>query len=257
MKYFAFVRLAARGAIHARGELLGRAVFFAVILFVFTSLWTAVQESGMPIAAAPASLVWYLAITEWILLSAPAIHIDIQESIRRGDVVCQLGRPVSFVGAALAEGIGLLLVRAPILFLVACGCAYALTGQVPPPSVLAAVVPLGLIGSAVITALFLGLGLCAFWLGDASPLWWVTQKLIFVLGGLMMPVALYPTVIQRVAAFTPFPAILAGPATLALNGSTAGAGTLALVLAAWSIATVAAVEWLFRRATGSLTVNGG
>jgi hypothetical protein len=30
--------------------------------------------------------MWYLAMTEWILLSAPAIHVDIQEAVRRGDV---------------------------------------------------------------------------------------------------------------------------------------------------------------------------
>src|SRR5437667_1368026 len=89
-KYAAFLRVAAAHARRERGELYGRVAFFAVILGVFSSLWHAVAEAGMPIAADPKALVWYLAVTEWIVLSAPPIHIDIQEAIRRGDLVCRL-----------------------------------------------------------------------------------------------------------------------------------------------------------------------
>jgi hypothetical protein len=39
------------------------------------------------------------------------VHVELQEAVRRGDVACQLGRPVSFVGAAFAEGVGLLALR--------------------------------------------------------------------------------------------------------------------------------------------------
>jgi ABC-2 type transport system permease protein len=257
IKYGAFVRIAAAGARQARGELYGRAVFFVVVLGVFTSLWKAVEEAGMPIAAEPVSLVWYLAITEWILMSMPTIHMDIQESIRRGDVVCQLGRPVSYVGAVFAEGVGALLMRAPVLFLVACGASFVLTRHMLPVTVLAAIVPLGFVAAALLTAIYVGLGMAAFWLGDASPLWWVSQKALFVLGGMMMPLSLYPDVIQHVAAFTPFPAILAGPATLALRGNIEGLGMLTLRLAGWSVVTAAALQLLFRRATRTLTLNGG
>ena len=98
-RYLAFARIAATQARRARGELYGRMAFFAVILGVFSSLWRAVAEAGMPIAADPGSLVWYLAVTEWILFSAPPVHLEIQETIRRGDVVYRLGHPASFVAA--------------------------------------------------------------------------------------------------------------------------------------------------------------
>jgi ABC-2 type transport system permease protein len=257
IKYGAFLRIAAAGARQERAEIYGRGIFFVIVLGVFTSLWNAVREAGMPIAAEPASLVWYLAITEWILLSMPMMHMEIQESIRRGDIVCQIGRPVSYVGAVVAEGIGALLVRAPLLFVIACVTASILTGHVPPVRVLLTIVPIGLVATALLTAIYVGLGLAAFWLGDASPLWWVSQKLLFVLGGLMMPLSLYPDAIQRAAAFTPFPAILAGPATLALHESVEGLGALMLSLAGWLVVTMVTLQLLFRRATRTLTMNGG
>ena len=120
LKYGGFVRIAAAQARRERGELYGRVTFFAVILGVFASLWHAVAEAGMPVAAEPRALVWYLAATEWIVLSTPPIHIEIQEAIRRGDIVCQLGRPASYVGAKFAEGLGLLATRAPVLGVTAC-----------------------------------------------------------------------------------------------------------------------------------------
>src|SRR5262245_20465261 len=142
-RYAAFSQISATQARRERNELYGRMAFFAVILGVFSSLWRAVDEAGMPVAADPKSLVWYLAATEWILLSAPPIHIGIQEAIRRGDVVYRLGHPVSYVAAEFATGFGLLAMRAPFLGLTAFGCAFAFTGWTPPPTTLLVVVPFG------------------------------------------------------------------------------------------------------------------
>src|SRR4029453_8070074 len=82
-KYGAFVKVAAARTRRESGEVYGRAIFFAVVLGVFSSLWRAVAEAGMPLAADPRTLVWYLAATEWILLSAPTVPLDVQEAIRR------------------------------------------------------------------------------------------------------------------------------------------------------------------------------
>jgi len=256
-KYAAFSRIAASQARRERNELYGRMAFFAVILGVFSSLWRAVEEAGMPVAADPKSLVWYLAATEWILLSAPPIHIEIQEAIRRGDVVYRLGHPVSYVVAELAAGLGLLAVRAPFLGLTAFFCAFAFTGWIPPLTALFIVVPFGFAASAVITALYLGIGLLAFWLQDVAPVYWVWQKLMFVLGGLMLPLELYPAFVRRAAVFTPFPSLLAAPASFVLGTNLVTPGALAGRLAFWSGVTACAVSWIFRRAASTVTINGG
>src|SRR5262249_48474729 len=162
-------------------------------------------EAGLPVSADPKSLVWYLATTEWILLSVPQAHLDIQEAIRRGDVVYRLGRPASFVLGELASRLGFLALRAPVIGLAAFVGGFAFTRWTPPLSALAIVVPFGLAAAALMTALHVWIGLLAFWLQDVSPVYWVWQKLMFVLGGLMLPLGLYPEFIQKVAAVTPFP----------------------------------------------------
>jgi ABC-2 type transport system permease protein len=256
-KYLAYSRITTSQARRERGELYGRIVFFAVILGVFSSLWRAVAEAGLPVAADGGALVWYLAVTEWIVLSAPPLHLEIQEAIRRGDVVYRLGHPASFVIAEFAASLGLLAVRAPLLGLTAFLCAYAFTGWIPPAAAIAMVVPFGLVAAALMTALHLWIGLLAFWLQDVSPVYWVWQKLMFILGGLMLPLALYPELIQRIAAFTPFPFLLAGPASFVLEHGSVAPGALAGHLALWCCATGVAVSWTFRRATAAMTINGG
>jgi ABC-2 type transport system permease protein len=256
-RYAAFSRISATQARRERNELYGRMAFFVVILGVFSSLWRAVAEAGMPLAADPKSLVWYLAATEWILLSAPPIHIEIQEAVRRGDVVYRLGHPVSYVVAEFASGLGLLAVRAPFLGLTAFLCAFAFTGWTPPATALLVVVPFGFAASALITALYLAIGLLAFWLQDVAPVYWVWQKLMFVLGGLMLPLELYPAFVQRAALFTPFPSLLAAPASFVLGTHLVTPGALAGRLIGWSVATALGVSWIFRRAVSRVTINGG
>ena len=54
------------------------------------------------------------------------------------------------------------------------------------------------------------IGCAAFWLQDASPVYWIWQKFNFVLGGLILPLSLYPEWLQKVAYLSPFSALLNG-----------------------------------------------
>ena len=256
-KYLAFARIAAVQSASERGELYGRMVFVAVILGVFSALWRAVGESGMPVDVDAEALVWYLAATEWILLSPPMVHVAIEGEVRRGDITYQLQRPYSYLGAVAAQGLGAIAVRAPATGVAAFACAFAFTGHVPNAQVFVYVVPLGLVAMALVYFLYVLTGLTAFWLGDVSPLFWVCQKLLFILGGLMMPLSIYPDWMQRVAHLTPFPSMLAGPAGFTLEDSSNGVGALVWRLGLWGLVIVLAAHVLFRRAVRSLHLNGG
>ncbi|HEY7055683.1 MAG TPA: ABC-2 family transporter protein [Vicinamibacterales bacterium] len=256
-KYLAFARAARTQALSERGEIYGRMAFFAIILGVFSSLWQAVADAGMPVAAEPKTLVWYLAATEWILLSTPPVHLEIQEALRRGDVVYELGRPVPYVLAEIAKGLGVLSIRLPILGATAVACAFAFTGRMPPAERILVFVPFGLVAAALMTVWHVWIGLLAFWLEDVAPVYWVWQKLAFVLGGLMLPLTMYPGLVQAVAAITPFPALLGAPASLVLETVSATPWQLTRDLAFWGVATAAGIGWTFRRASAALSVNGG
>ena len=256
-KYVAFATVGSRQARAEPGELLGRALFFALILGVFSSIWRAVAESGVSTGRQPAELLWYLAVTEWVLLSVPSVQFQMEDDIRRGDVAYQIARPASWLGARLAHGLGALAVRAPVMLAIACTAAWSLAGPPRRPVGLAVAIAFGVLAAVVMTLYHVAIGVAAFWLGDVAPAYWIWQKLLFVLGGLLLPLQFYPALILRVARLTPFPALLAGPASLATGEPLMSAGALVLTLALWALVGWVVASAAFSRAVRQLHVNGG
>ena len=256
-KYAAFARLGFRQAHAEPGELLGRVMFFVLILGVFSAVWRAVAEAGSPVTQSPREMLWYLAITEWVVMATPLVFMQMEEDIRRGDVAYQLARPASWLGSRLAHGLGALALRAPVLLVVACAIAWLYAGAPERPAGVALAIAFGAVASAVMLTFYIGLGVVAFWLGDVAPAFWIWQKLTFVLGGLLLPLQFYPDLFVRVAKATPFPAFLGGPASLLTSAPLMSVGMLALALVVWSVVGWVMTRAAFGRAVRQMQVNGG
>ena len=256
-KYAAFARLGFRPARAEPAELLGRVAFFVMILGVFSAIWSAVAEAGSAVAGSQREMLWYLAMTEWVLMATPLVFVQMEDDIRRGDVAYEIARPASWLGSRLAHGLGALAVRAPVLLVVACGIAWLYAGPPANPVGLAAAIAFGAVAAAVMLVFHVAIGVVAFWLGDVMPAYWIWQKLTFVLGGLLLPLQFYPDAFVRVARFTPFPAFLAGPASLLTRQPLMSVGVLALALVVWGVVGFGIAHAAFGRAVRRLQLNGG
>jgi ABC-2 type transport system permease protein len=256
-KYLAFGRLGMAQAAVERAALGGHVVFLLVLLGIFSGLWRAIAEAGMPLAADARDLVWYLAIAEWITMSVPALHLEIEAEIRRGDVAYQTARPASYVGGWLAHGAGRVAARAPLLGCAAAVGAWCFTGRTPPADAWLWIVPAAAAAVLLLLVLHVLLGLLAFWLPDISPLYWVSQKLLFVFGGLLLPISIYPEWLRDVARLTPFAWMLWGPAAIVLGAGATHAAAVLAHLVLWGAVTLATAAWIHRAARRTLQVNGG
>jgi ABC-2 type transport system permease protein len=259
-KYLALARASARRALAERGVLAGRVVFLGVILFIFSRVWDTVLARGeVTVAGAgKAELIWYLAVTEWCVLSVPLIFLAIEADVRSGDIASRLVRPVSYLGAQLAEALGEAALRLAVLGPAGALFAYWLADGFPAdPRGLAFALPLGVLAAVLAVLSTAAIGLSAFWIVDTSPVYWIWQKLAFVLGGLLLPLELYPDWLRALARFSPFPAMIWGPGRTAFGFAPGAALTTTLELLAWSALVAAGLVWLSRRARLRLTVNGG
>jgi ABC-2 type transport system permease protein len=257
-KYFAVAEAAARRALAERSGVVGRVVFLGVVLFVFSRIWAVLGARGALAHAQQGDLVWYLGVTEWCVLSLPPVYLAIEADVRSGDVACRLVRPISYVGAQLADALGETALRLAVLGPASALFAFMIAGGGPSdPRGLALALPLGLLASALAAASLVAIGLSAFWVVDTSPVFWIWQKLLFVLGGLLLPLDLYPDWLRVAARFSPFPAMVFGPGRNALAFAPAEAVVTALELVAWSGVVAALLVWLSSRARARLTVNGG
>ena len=264
-KHLAIARLAARQRLQERAVLWGRVLFYFILLLVFSRLWEAVlggehagsSPGGTALGARPSHYIWYLAVTEWIMLSQPLLHLDIEADIRAGVVGQTLSRPVSYVAGKLAEAWGEVAVRLVVLGASGLLFARCLGAEWPEPGALALAALAGVLASAVMTLSLAAIGLCALWVADTTSVYLIWQKLCFVLGGLMLPLSIYPPWLRSIAEWSPFAALLFGPAELASGAPPQRVlGCLAL-LCGWGVIFSLVLRAVDRCATRLVTMHGG
>ena len=185
---------------------LARNVFFVIILFVFFSLWRTIFRGDHAIVGfTMAQLLWYLTVTEAIELSQTRIFAPISQEVKDGTVAYSLARPYSYALYWISRAMGENLVKTLPLLVEGAVIATLLVGPLPGyfralPFALLTVVGGILIGTVLQTII----GLLAFWFEEVAPFWWIIQKLIFVIGGMFIPIDLYPPWLARIARLTPF-----------------------------------------------------
>jgi ABC-2 type transport system permease protein len=205
-----------------------------------------------------AEFVWYLALTEWVVLGTPLLYLAFEEDVRRGDVAYRIARPVSYVGVKLAEGLGESLVRMGLMAVAGFAFAWWFGGGFPAdPRGLLLAVPLALLAATLMMLVQAAVGLSAFWLQDGAPVFWIVQKLMFVFGGLMFPLEIYPGWLRAIAAWTPFAPMLHGCGRMAFGFEPWVALEVAAKLLGWGLVLAGLVAWLYRRGLRVLDVNGG
>jgi ABC-2 type transport system permease protein len=247
-------RIAARQALASRTEVLGRVAFYGVLLLVFSQLWRVVPLGG----ADPRARVWYIAVTEWVLLSIPYVHLELERDFSSGDVAYFLPQPVSYVALKVAEGMGQFLARLAVIGAFGVPATWLFAGGFPADARgLPFAIPLALLAGALGIVVQTTIGVTSIWLADVSPVYWIWQKCCFVLGGLILPLEVYPAWLAAAARWTPFSALLYGPGRTALGYAPEAFAGSAASLVVWTLIALAVLKVVVARGLRVLDVNGG
>lgn len=206
--------------------LVGRCIFYVILLIVLSALWDKVAAERLPGTLAgdlpPGGLALYIGVTEWITLSLPAVHLKLEDDIRSGGLEPHLLRPKSYLAQTLSQSLGAAVVRLAALGATALALL-AVSGREPPSlEAFPYIVVLGVLGVVVGVLLYALAGLMAFWARRTLPFQLVIQKLMFLLGGLYAPVTLYPGALESVAKASPFAAHLYWPSAQVIAASWQG-----------------------------------
>jgi ABC-2 type transport system permease protein len=203
-------------------------------------------------------MIWYLMVTESILISRPRMTLEIDAEVRAGDIAYQLIRPYDYVLFRLARYLAERVLRLGICLAIGTALALLYVGPVPLEvgALVAALLVLAL-GVLVDFAGAIAIGLCAFWVEDTQPLTLLYDRAIMLLGGLLLPLELFPEWLAGLLAALPFQLLLYAPARLVVSGDlTSLPATLAGL--GLTLAMTAGLVWLVnRRALRRLHANGG
>jgi ABC-2 type transport system permease protein len=220
-KYISILVFSAKNQTVYMKPFIMRNLFFIIIIFVFNSLWRVIYGTDQLIAGLTITqTLWYLTFTETIELSRENLYMEIQREVKDGSIAYTLIRPYSYISFYLFSGLGKSFIKTFPVLVIGFLTAAFFTGILPGYFT---VIPVGfllIIGGIIIGLLWqIIIGLLAFWFEEVSPFFLIIQKLIFIIGGMFLPIDFFPEWLQGFSKASPFAFSAYWPAITIVNFS--------------------------------------
>lgn len=236
-------------------------VFLVVIMCIFYMLWNfmTTQGGGTIGGYTLNQLVWYLAITEIVVLSRSRSHMTITDDIKTGSIAYNLNKPYDYPVYQICQSFGEIGVKIIPNILVGVTVATLLVGPLKGFNILLLpiIALIVMLGAVLNMLIYLAIAISAFWLEENNALFWIYSKLVFTLGGMLVPIELFPAWLQRVALNMPFAYVTYGPAKLAVDFNTTMATHIVTMQLLYITLSSVLIAWLYRKGVAIVNVNGG
>ena len=232
-----------------------------IILFIQFKLWQYIYSDPNELINGynMNQMVWYVVITEiiWMSVSGRKLCRKISNDVRSGNIAYNLNKPYSYVSYALFSHLGSTVIKFIIYGILATILGILLLG-IPSIKILELllVILCMIIAIVINTLLIIFIGLIAFFIEDANPIYWVYSKFILVIGTIF-PIEFFPKAIQPLLSYSPIYAVCYGPAKLFVNFNI---NTLASVMIAQGIYLIISYILcllIYKKGVKKLNVNGG
>ena len=234
-------------------------VYQAIYRAIYAGQGAAAGQAAGAVGGLKLSEALTYVVVAWVLRSlyTNALDREVTEEVRRGDIALALLKPVDYATAKLAGAAGETLFRAAFFTLPAAiiiALAYPIRAPESPLNALAALAG-AVLAFAVYSQINLLVGLMTVFTEHSLGLQRAKNAAMDLLGGVLLPLSLYPDWARAVLQWLPFQAVAYTPTALYLGklDILRGLGAQALwVLALWLI-----VRLVWTRALDRLTVQGG
>lgn len=223
-----------------RRELLVSALFSSLLIAVISAtlgfLWIAALPDGQSIEGYDAvMMVWYIAIAEAVVNGVDQrLMVRIGEDLRHGEITIELLRPVTVVWMLLARELGRAVARFALSLPACCIVAWLLAGAPPSWWALATLAVTGPLAVLVQMLIVVAASSSALWLGDTTAAWFVLQKLVFLAGGMLLPLEFWPGLAGDVLMVLPWASTAYVPAHAAVAFDASRLAWLVVLQVAWA-----------------------
>lgn len=259
MKYFHFARMAFADYTNNRLRMTTRFVVYMMLAWVMIGMWRVIYATGHgPVGISLHDMGWYNGIVQMMFFLSPRLFVVIDEDVRSGNIAYFLNRPIPYLWMRLSEGIGALCVHLIVFFTFGTAFLYAYLGAWPSIGVVPVVAALTLlIGGSIIHLLFqICCGLGTFWTDDAAFIYNAYMKVMLLLGGIYLPISLYPSFMPtKLIELLPFSSMVGAPSALLIGvGSFWGVLGLQIV---WGAVIMVLLHRFYAVCLRKVEVHGG
>jgi ABC-2 type transport system permease protein len=204
--------------------------------------------------------VWALALIQSVFLSTGTRLIirELSDDIIAGNIAYIINRPYSLPlyiyfstwGRVIARIIPTLMIGSLVAFVLVGPLRFTFAG-------LAGGIILLFLGLSLNALLSICIGLLAFWMEDVSAVRWIYDKVQWALGGIVIPVALFPDKWRTIAEVLPFPHLFYTPAQIMVNFNADKFFYYLILQVIWIAVISALCAFIYRRGIKNVSINGG
>jgi len=262
LKYFEIAKVNYYNSAAYLLNLLSRSATVILRIWIFAQLYkvtyaaSGVSEiGGMTVAM----IVWSLMMTQSFQSSTrPPISQLIDEEVKTGALAYSINRPYSYIFFHMAGFFGRSLPNLFINLSVGLLAALILVGPLDF-SFYGIAFGMTLLFFGYILDFFINLiiGLLAFWVEDTSAFTWIYSKGQMIFGGIILPIALFPEYLQKIAEILPFSLMYYGAARIAVNFDFYLFQKFIFMQFVWIFVFGLSAIYLFNKGIKNVSINGG
>lgn len=242
-------------------DFIGKNIFFVFIMFIYLMLWKAIfAQKGNTIGGLSLnSMIWYLVVTELVTLSRTSVHLQVNEDVKNGNIAYLLNKPYNYVLYCFSYFIGEVGIKLLTNGIIGLLVGFIFVGPLKNfnfihlPFILLSLI----LGCCIHFFIYISLALTSFWFEDNTAFFWIYQKLVFTLGGMLMPIELFPLWLQNIAKYLPFAYVTYVPARLTVDFSFTNFFTQFSIQLLYLVIFFILSMTLYRKGAKNLNVNGG
>ncbi|OIN86969.1 MAG: hypothetical protein AUJ12_03510 [Alphaproteobacteria bacterium CG1_02_46_17] len=261
IKYFHFARIAFGDHLKNRLRMFTRYLIFLLLCWVMIAMWQLIYHSGYgPASISVVDMGWYMAFAQMMFFLSPRLFVVIDDDVRSGNIGYFLNRPMPYLWMRFAEGVGALCANLWVYYIISLPFFYWMVGGWPSGGFICiAAVMATLVLSSVLHLMFqVCAGLSTFWTNDAIFIYHSYQKFCLLLGGIYVPLFLYPDLMQAdLLKFLPFASLIGNPVGLIFNVNWGLLGEVILLQLFWIGAVGIGLHFLYKVCLRRVEVNGG
>ena len=240
-------------------EFLFRALFILVILFILTNLWRTIYAGeAVVVGFTLAMMIWYLVMTESLVASSSSVVEEISSEIQTGEVAYKLNKPYSYILYHFVKSLSYKIIGFSLTFLIGAILVFFLVGGIEFN-----LVNIPMIILVVFLALVLDffmifpIALLGFWFEDTSSFKWIYDKIVFTIGGMLIPLEVFPKWLADISNVLPFSFVAYHPAKLFVNFNMGHFFTVILFQVVFIVVFVLLSVLIYKIGVRRVNINGG
>lgn len=259
-KYFNIALINFKNSFVYLTDTFGSAAFIGIIVFIYAMLWTTIFSingetiiSGFTLPM----MVWYLVLTEAIVTAQGHLIEKIGDEVKTGEIANYLNKPYNYLFYKYFSILGETSTSFLLKFIIGGIIALIIVGPINIRIEFIPIIAISAFFGITLNFLFaFNLGILSFWLEESKALHFLYQKMVFVLGGMLVPLEIFPELVKEISLLLPFSYISYYPAKLFVQQNTLVLGAI-LFQFIWIIILLITGLIVFNKLSKRLSINGG